>query len=215
MRVDLIDHMGSDLSVVNAARVSYGNQIDKMRDKDSRLLKYLADHNHWTPFAHPHLSFRIKANIAVARQLYRHQVGLTVNEVSRRYVSTSPEFDFPSEWRSRPNKGQSKQGSGELLDEYKQQRLNDIAAELAFDADIYYNTVLDMGVAPEQARLFLPMSSMTEWIWTGSLMAFIRICKERLAEDAQAETRNVAEGIYKYLCYLFPESMKAWGIYKD
>ena len=107
MKVELIDHMGSDLSVINAARVSYGKHTDAMRERDVKLLKYLAEHGHWTPFAHPQLSFRISANIAVARQLLRHQVGLAVNEVSRRYVSDAPEFDLPDVWRAGPVKGQS------------------------------------------------------------------------------------------------------------
>ena len=212
MKVELIDTMGTDLSVVNAARVSYGKHTDAMRERDVKLLKYLAVHGHWTPFAHPQLSFRIAANIAVARQLMRHQVGLAVNEVSRRYVSDAPEFDLPDVWRSAPVKGQSKQGSGEPMDADSQKGLNDICEHLLIRCQAAYNTMISAGVAPEQARLVLPMATVTEWIWTGSLMAFIRVCKERLAPDAQAETRDVAKEIHTCLKQNFPHSVEAWGL---
>ena len=108
MKVELIDSMGNDLTVVNAARVSYGKHTDTLREQDKRLIAYLAKNGHWSPFAHPQASFRISANIAVARQLYRHQVGLAVNETSRRYVTDAPEFDLPDVWRAAPDAGQSK-----------------------------------------------------------------------------------------------------------
>ena len=136
MKVEMIDKMGTDLTVVNAARVSYGKHTETLRDQDVRLIHYLAKHGHWSPFAHPQASFRISANIAVARQLERHKAGLlfdpfrrsvqgtyagqgdvetTKNETSRRYVTDAPEFDLPDVWRSAPGKGQSKQGSGEPI----------------------------------------------------------------------------------------------------
>ena len=223
MKVENIAHMGDDLMVVNAARVSYKKRHDWFRPADARLLKYLADHNHWTPFAHPQLSFRISASIAVARQLYRHQVGLAmsdvrhrdevaVNETSRRYVTDTPTFDLPDVWRSAPGAGQSKQGSGEPMDGDSQAGLALIAEDVLQHCQSGYQTMIDAGVAPEQARLMLPMALVTEWIWTGSVMAFIRVCKERLAPDAQAETRQVVEVIFAYLRYYFPESALAWGL---
>ena len=214
MQVELIDSMGSDLTVVNAARVSYGKHVEGMSDKDYKLLNYLAKHKHWTPFAHPQLSFRIKASISVARQLFRHQVGLAVNEVSRRYVKDEPEFDIPEfdEWRRAPGKGQSKQGSGESVSLNTGVDATLAVADVARHAMTVYDDLLNDGIAPEQARLVLPMALTTEWIWTGSLYSFIRICKERLAPDAQKETRLVATEIYNSLKTLFPGSVKAWGL---
>ena len=210
MKVDLIDHMGTDLRVVNAARVSYAKHHVNFGGNDRQLLRYLAEHNHWSPFAHPQLTFRISASIAVARQLFRHQVGLTVNEVSRRYVTDEPVFDLPEVWRSAPEPGQSKQGSGPSLENQGGLRaIVDIVTERCQKG---YESLIAWGVAPEQARLVLPMATVTEWYWTGSLMAFIRVCKERLAPDAQAETRAVAEVIRDHLVRLFPESAKAWGL---
>ena len=210
MNVELIDVMGSDLTVVNAARVSYNKRTDKLRQRDIRLIKYLARKGHWTPFAHPHLMFCIAANIAVARQLYRHQVGLAVNEMSRRYVDDAPEYNLPQEWRSKPGANQSKQGSGAPL------HTQDIITEMVNDSinasDKTYKGLIRAGVAPEQARLVLPMSMVTEWYWTGSLMAFIRICKERLAPDTQAETQEVAQEIFRHLMAHFPYSVDAWNV---
>ena len=212
MKVDLLDHMGSDLSVVNAARVSYAKYHDYWQDNDQWLLQYLAGHGHWSPFSHPQLSFRITASIAVARQLFRHQVGLAVNEVSRRYVSDEPTFDLPEVWRSAPGKGQSKQGSGEPVSEELQKAVTEQYTTFIERSVRLYNTAIIAGVAPEQARLVLPMATETSWIWTGSLMAYIRVCKERLAPDAQAETRAVAVEIHQHLSELYPHSVKAWGL---
>ena len=204
--------MGSDLSVVNAARVSYGKHTDTMRNKDIGLLKYLAAHGHWTPFAHPQISFRISANISVARQLFRHQVGLAVNEVSRRYVTDEPVFDLPDVWRTGPGKGQSKQGSGGPVKSISQEMITKVAMNAINNANMTYQRLLGFGVAPEQARLVLPMALVTEWIWSGSLYAFIRVCTDRLAGDAQAETRAVAVLIDEHLQTLFPHSVTAWGL---
>ena len=207
MKVEMTHMMGTDLTVVNAARVSYGKHTETLRDQDVRLIAYLAKHGHWSPFAHPQASFRISANIAVARQLFRHQVGLTVNEVSRRYVTDAPEFDLPNVWRSAPGKGQSKQGSGEQIE--RQWDACDIGSEALAKALDAYDDLLRMNVAPEQARLVLPMALVTEWMWTGSLYAFARVCRERLAPDAQPETRAVAEGIAAAMATAFPVSWPA------
>ena len=212
MKVELIDKMGSDLSVVNAARVSYAKHHEEFQDNDAKLLRYLAGHGHVSPFFHPQLSFRITCNIAVGRQLMRHQIGLAVNEVSRRYVTDAPEFDLPDVWRSAPGEGQSKQGSGAPLSEEMGQIPTAIAERAVRACERAYSELLRCNIAPEQARLVLPMLLVTQFIWTGSLMAFIRICKERLAPDAQAETRAVALCICGELQAHFPESVKAWGL---
>ena len=188
MTVTLIDSMGTDLSVVNAARVSYAKTKEKFEDKDEKLIKYLAQHNHWSPFGHASLQFRIKAPVFVARQLVKHQVGLTWNEVSRRYVDYQPELFEPKAWRGRPQN--SKQGSdGEVvLDMNDKHRLKTTMEQCL----IIYDSFIKMGVAPEQARMVLPQSMMTEWYWSGTLYAFARVCNLRCAKDTQQETRAVS-----------------------
>lgn len=213
--VELIDWMGSDLSVVNAARVSFAKESDweyeydrhdghgpeKLSEKDQKLISYLAKHGHWTPFGHSFLSFRIRAPIFVARQLVKHQVGLCWNEVSRRYVDDEPEFWFPDVWRKRAEN--VKQGSSnEAVDGHL---ITSLYPEQVFeDVLSLYNDLLNRGVAPEQARMVLPQNTMTEWIWSGSLAAFARVCKQRLDPHAQQETREVAQKIND----LVPDSFK-------
>ena len=173
-----------------------------MTEGDTKLIKYLAQHNHWSPFGHASLQFKIKAPVFVARQLVKHTVGLCWNEISRRYVDTSPEFHEVDEWRGRPiDKKQGSDGAIDkkgLCDFLKQQIEN-----LAFDN---YEKLLDAGVAPEQARMILPQSAMTEWYWSGSLYAFSRICNLRCASDAQYETRIVANLLNEECAKLFPIS---------
>jgi len=204
MTVTLIDSMGTDLSVVNAARVSYAKTKEKFEDKDEKLIKYLAQHNHWSPFGHASLQFRIKAPVFVARQLVKHQVGLTWNEVSRRYVDYQPELFEPKAWRGRPQN--SKQGSdGEVvLDMNDKHRLQTTMEQCL----IIYDSFIKMGVAPEQARMVLPQSMMTEWYWSGTLYAFARVCNLRCAKDTQQETRDIANQISKMCEELFPISWK-------
>ena len=200
-RVEYLDHMGSDLSVVNAARVSFAKFHEEFQEQDVKLINYLAKHNHWSPFAHTSISFRIKAPIFVARQLVKHQVGLVWNEVSRRYVDDEPEFYFPKVWRGRPVN--AKQGSSGVV-------VNEMFGEdsVAYSLETY-NTLLSKGVAPEQARMVLPQNTMTEWIWTGSLMAFARVVRLRTDEHAQQETQEVAAFLAGYCENLFPHSWKA------
>ena len=205
MRVELIDTLGSDLTVVNAARVSYAKHSDEMDEKDERLINYLAKHGHWTPFAHCFLQFRIKAPIFVARQLVKHQVGLVWNEVSRRYVDDEPEMYLPSTWRGKPRN--SKQGSeGEAESQYFPSLYMREVNELAVTN---YNKMIKQGVAPEMARAILPQSMMTEWYWSGSLHAFARVVKQRTDPHAQEETRVVAEAIEDELHNNFPWAAKA------
>lgn len=236
MNVTLIDHMGSDLSVVNAARVSFDKESDwececngdygaceehhdlgmvNLSTKDQKLISYLAKHNHWSPFAHAFASFRIKAPIFVARQLVKHQVGLAWNEVSRRYVDSKPEFYTPETWRKRADN--VKQGSSDEsvdITEYGYAMFSDepdINPYAGFIEESYefYHVLLSKGVCPEQARMVLPQSMMTEWIWSGSLMAFSRVCKLRLDSHTQKETREVAAMIDREMAELFPVSWKA------
>lgn len=206
MTVELIDHMGSDLSVVNAARVSFNKESDTVSSKDTKLIKYLAKHNHWTPFGHGSAQFRIKAPVFVARQLMKHQVGLVWNEVSRRYIKTEPEFWSPDYWRQSAEN--IKQGSSE--DATPSQNVVDHmyidATRHCLDA---YKAMLDIGVCPEQARTVLPQSMLTEWYWSGTLMAFARVYNLRCSKDAQVETRDVVKPIGEHMEKLFPESWAA------
>jgi len=204
LKVEFIDKMGTDLSVVNAARVSYAKFKDKFEDKDEKLIKFLAEHNHWSPFAHASLQFRIKAPVFVARQLVKHQVGLVWNEISRRYVDYTPELYEPKEWRGRPQN--SKQGSDGTvsIDSNEKHRL-DMTME---QCKIIYNSLIGKGIAPEQARMVLPQSMMTEWIWSGTLYAFARVCNLRCAKDTQEETREVADQIHNICKEEFPMSWK-------
>ena len=196
MKVDFIDKMGSDLSVVNAARVSFAKVKKDLDAKDDKLIKYLAHWGHWSPFAHATMSFRIKAPIFVARQLVKHQVGLSWNEVSRRYVDNQPEFYMIDEWRSRPDKS-IKQGSGDRVIKYDINHAVNIAKET-------YNDMLEEGIAPEMARMILPQNMMTEWIWSGSVYAFSRVCNLRTKSNAQKETGSVAEQMANIMREHFP-----------
>lgn len=216
MKVELIDSMGSDLSVVNAARVSFAKESDweyaydnhdghgpgTLSEKDQKLIRYLATHGHWTPFAHAFLSFRIKAPIFVARQLVKHQVGLAWNEVSRRYVDDEPEFFFPEVWRGKPVN--AKQGSDGIVD------LTGIWVEYPVTQCLdMYIWLLEKGVAPEQARMVLPQNTMTEFIWSGSLAAFARVVRLRTDPHAQLETQEIAKQINGLVPTEFNYSWKA------
>lgn len=209
MSVELIDKMGSDLSVVNAARVSFGKEHKKMTDGDKKLIKYLADHEHWSPFAHTALQFRISAPIFVARQLVKHTVGLAWNEISRRYVDDDPEYFWPDVWRGKPE--DKKQGSSEQVITWldRNKRVGSAVQEVYEAADETYRRMLDAGICPEQARMVLPQSAYTQWFWTGSLYAFARVCNLRCKEDAQEETRDVAWRIDKFAGLAFPVSWEA------
>jgi thymidylate synthase (FAD) len=203
--VELLRVDGTDLDVVNAARCSYDAQSHDFSDRDAKLIRYLATHGHWSPLAHVGAQFRISAPIFVARQLVKHQVGLVLNEVSRRYVDSEPTFFKPSSWRGRP--ANSKQGSsGDVANQHLYHELHD---DLIENALAVYQRMIDDGVAPEQARMVLPLSSMTTWIWTGSLVAWSRVCHLRMAKDAQVETQVVAQDIDSFLADAFPVSWKA------
>lgn len=200
MKVTYLDHMGKDLSVVNAARVSFGKKSYRLADGDERLINYLAKHKHISPFGHCFASFHIKAPIFVARQLVKHKF-LRWNEISRRYVSDEPEFYNPPIWRGKS--ADKKQGSeGEVNPEYNPQYLDHTIKHA-------YQLALEAGIAPEQARMLLPQSTMTEWYWSGSLDAFADMCRLRCKEDTQYETRVIAEELSGIMLGLFPISWKA------
>lgn len=210
MEVKLIDHMGSDLSVVNAARVSFhkeSNLVDgKLQEQDKRLIKYLAEHKHFTPFGHCFASFRVKAPVFVARQLQKHAY-LRMNEVSRRYVDDPPEFYTPTVWRGRPV--DKKQGSSGKLDSLDGGWCTELYKLAVGACEDNYNFLIDKGVAPEQARMVLPQSMYTEWHWSGSLDAFANMCKLRCKPDAQEETRMIADQVSTIMSSLYPISWKA------
>ena len=205
MNVTLVDKMGTDLSVVNAARVSFGKKKKKFDNKDERLIKYLATHNHWTPFGHCSLQFHIDAPVFVARQLVKHQVGLVWNEVSRRYVDSDPEFHTPDAWRAKvKDKKQGSDANVTIVNMFTQEY-----PHLMGHCKNLYIRLLDSDVCPEQARMVLPQSMMTEWYWSGTLMAFARVCNLRSKPDAQLETRIVSDKIDELASKEFPVSWKA------
>lgn len=223
--VTLIETLGSDLTIVNAARVSFNkiskwdedaSSVDdnglldvtyKLSDKDKHLIYYLAKHDHWTPFAHPQICLHIKAPISIRTQFFKHKVGFVENELSRRYVDDPPEFFYP-EWSARP-KESMKQGAGDSLDDNDWNRavyFYDYAVKAAKSA---YDDLIKLGVAPEQARFVLPQGTYTEWYWTGSLAAYARFYKQRSNSHAQAEIREYADVISTIIKPLFPISWNA------
>ena len=202
IKATLMDYMGSDITVVNAARVSFGKKSSNTytTDKDDKLIRYLAEHRHMSPFGHCFASFHVKAPIFVARQLVKHKF-LRWNEISRRYVDYEPEFYVPKTWRGRAK--DKKQGSeGEV-------KTNANTCGHQLDSLFMYRQLLDEGVCPEQARMVLPQSTMTEWYWSGSLDAFADMCNLRCASDTQAETQSVAIQISRKMRSLFPVSWEA------
>lgn len=205
--VELMDHMGSDLTVVNAARVSFDKQVDSFSDADARLIRYLAKHHHWTPFSHPQITFRIKMPIFVARQWFKHTVGFTRNEVSRRYVTSEPEFYIPRTWWRRSDN--LKQGASDQAHEHSN-HFNTTIAQLFGQAHGIYDALILQGVAPEQARMVLPVATYTEFIETGSLYAYARLynLRTRVEEKSrpQGETMQYAQAIGNVLAELFPVS---------
>jgi thymidylate synthase (FAD) len=232
--VEYVDHMGSDLTVVNAARVSFNKETDwavdeaaKQRlvasgstyhesdlrvlsDKDKKLIGYLAKHDHWTPFAHPQITVRIKAPIFVRTQLFKHKIGFTENEISRRYCTDEPQFYTP-EWRAAPTDG-AKQGSSDFITEPIIHDLDKMFNKSAMEAVEIYNLLLREGVAPEQARAVLPQGVYTEWWWTGSLSAFGRVCRLRSDAHAQWEVQQYAKALSEIIQPLFPV---AWAALTD
>lgn len=207
MSVEYIDHMGSDDSVVRAARVSFDKSPELYTDEENaRLIAYLARHGHEIPFAHTAITLRVRAPVAVRAQAFKHKVGFVESEISRRYISSTPGFFVP-EFRAKAEN--VKQGSGELLDDEKQEKLRETYVAFMQGAQVMYHNFLDMGVAPEQARLLLPQGMMTEWVWTGSLLAFVRFYRLRSDAHAQKEIQELAHMVSDIIAPLFPVAWAA------
>ena len=227
--VELMDHMGSDLTVCNAARVSFNKEsewgldfdaiarlkscpynkddVRLLKEKDEKLIRYLAKHNHWTPFAHPQITLRVKAPVSIRTQFFKHKQGFVENEISRRYVSYEPEFYSPT-WRGKPTDG-AKQGSEDFITEETRTNLYDAIYRESYETALHvYNTLIEKGIAPEQARFVLPQGMYTEWYWTGSLAAFARFYKQRKDDHAQWEIREYANAVGKIIEPYFPVSWK-------
>ena len=227
--VELMDHMGTDLTVCNAARVSFNKEsewgldfdaierlkscpynksdVRLLKEKDEKLIRYLAKHNHWTPFAHPQITLRVKAPISIRTQFFKHKQGFVENEISRRYVSYEPEFYSPT-WRGKPTDG-AKQGSEDFITEETRTNLYDAIYRESYETALHvYNTLIEKGIAPEQARFVLPQGMYTEWYWTGSLAAFARFYKQRKDDHAQWEIREYADAVGKIIEPYFPVSWK-------
>lgn len=217
MKAELVDKMGNDLMVVNAARVSMDKHKETYDLSDTKLLSYLAKHNHWTPFSHPQICMRETVPIFVARQRFKHMVGFTYNEVSRRYVDTPPEFYAPDAWRSRPE-GSIKQGSGEATIKALRwdsdwqttysRDVSDCYLETVNHCSNLYQQMLENGVAPEQARMVLPQSMYTSYYVTGSLSAWARAYKLRIDSHSQVEIQTLAAQWDTIISPLFPECWK-------
>ena len=202
-KVELLETFGSDLTVVNAARVSLGKHVDEFTEKDAKLCKYLAEHDHVSPFFHPQARFRLKMPIWMAREWYRHTIGFARNEVSRRYVDDPPTFHLPDELRTRaPSKKQGSNDDVHPQNVFLRQNMK-LSYELSMET---YQTLLAKGVCPEQARMVLPQGMMTEFIETGSLAAYARLCKLRLGPDAQKEIQDVAQSVSDALSTAFPHT---------
>ena len=207
MKAEFISNMGSDGTVCDAARVSFDKAASNYTaDQNARLIKYLATHGHFTPFTHPQITLRYTVPIFVARQEFKHIVGFTRNEVSRRYVDDTPEFFIPDVWRSRPE-GSVKQGSGDVhpnSDQFHQEYRH--ALHACFDC---YQSMIEEGVAPELARMVLPQSMYTSYYVTGSLAAFARFYNQRSDSHAQVEIQELAEQVNEIIAPLYPVSWPA------
>lgn len=212
MKATLIEYMGSDLAVVNAARVSFGKKSGweykdeefDLADRDKKLIGYLSEHGHYSPFGHCFASFHIKAPIFVCRQLVKHEY-LRMNEISRRYVDSEPEFYFPDIWRGKSK--DKKQGSEGVIEDGR--TIGDWLRSSCSDSVDLYKSILGRGVAPEQARMVLPLNTYTEWYWSGSLDAFANMYNLRTSPDSQYETSLIAKEIGQELTNIFPHSWKA------
>jgi thymidylate synthase (FAD) len=208
MEVKLLEVFGSDLTVVNAARVSFAKEATEFEQKDERLIRYLAKHNHISPFFHPQVRFRIKMPIFVAREWYRHTIGFARNEVSRRYVDDVPECYVPSADNIRERDSNKKQGSKDSAVD-NADKMHDVMLAVTKSAEQAYVYLLESGVAPEIARIILPQSMYTEFIETASLYAYARLCRLREDPQAQKEIRDYARLVSEALKTAFPVSWAA------
>lgn len=225
IKVELLDYMGDDLAVVNAARVSFNKESEwevlcdggcfscdcngenvKLKESDEKLINYLAKYDHWTPFAHTALKFRVAAPVPIRTQCFKHKIGMVENEESRRYISTTPEVFIPDFFRSKPE-GSIKQGSGEK--HYQSSMWKEEYENATQGCVNLYLNMLQDGVCPEQARFVLPQGAIVNWIWTGNLVSFANFYLKRTDPNAQYEVRLVAEKVGKLVEEIFPVSWKA------
>lgn len=212
--VRLVDHMGSDLSVVNSARVSYNKEVAELTEKDERLIRFLAKNDHTSPFRHATMQFEVYAPLMVARQWWKYIIGsahqdsmVAWNESSRRYISDDEEFYMPDVWRGKPEN--SKQGSGEPMSHGQTVVLANALDDYVSEGKRLYKQAIGIGTAPEQARLFLPAYGMyVRWYWTASLAGVAHFLNQRLEHDAQKEIQLYAEAVNGFATELFPESIK-------
>ncbi len=224
--VELLDHMGSDLTTVEAARVSFLKGATDMGERERKLIRYLAEHEHTSPFRHAYLMFRFKAPLFVARQLWKHIVGITPefdledrwtgfeggyaatgwNEASGRYVELQDEFYIPEAWRAQSTS--NKQGSAGTI--AKQDAASEVYAEGLRSSYAAYQRLRELGVAKEQARVILPQSIYTQWIWTGSLQAFLHVVELRAKPDAQFETQQYGFAVRTIVQAIFPVCLEKW-----
>jgi thymidylate synthase (FAD) len=214
MKVELLEIFGNDDMVANAARVSYGKEASNYTvEQNGKLIKYLAEHNHTSPFRHPQIQYRITCPIYVERQLFKHQVGLTANSISGRYVDFEDNYYKIDTWRKQSTS--SKQGSEGHLDETINTIANIIQYDIIENAKIAYQELLELGVSKEQARTILPLNLETTFIWTGSLLAYINFWKLRITKDTQSETMQIAQNMLhelKLRTNSFEHSLKAFHL---
>lgn len=220
MKVELIDSSGGDLSVVNSARVSFNVEAEVLEAKDEKLINYLSKHRHDTPFRHNFVQLRCEVPLFLARQLMKHQAGLTWNEESRRYIDYMPEFYIPKQWRARPDKS-IKQGSEGVVGSFSKYKsiMGNVADTAEGHYDLYlskikqlYQEMLDNNVAPEMARMILPQSMMVNFIWSGNLLAFFHVYSLRSGEGAQEEAKEFAEMLKEAI---EPEFKISWKALED
>lgn len=214
MSVELLSHFGNDLMIVNVARVSYGKKVENFSEKDEKLINYLVNHKHTSPFRHAQIQFRVTCPIYVARQLEKHQVGMSLNSISGRYIDFSDSYTTIKEWRKQSKS--SKQGSEGVLEPVKQDLANKIQEDVINYCKFRYEQLIELGVSKEQARTILPLNLNTTFIWTGSLLAFIHLFNLRLKPDVQQETRQVVQEMLKQIKNIeenpFKESLKAFNL---
>lgn len=213
--VELISHFGDDNMVVDVARVSYNKRWSEYNQvQNIKLINYLVSHGHTSPFRHPQLQFRISCPIYVERQLFKHQVGLSANSISGRYVDFSDSYTRINKWRMQSSS--SKQGSDGPLGDGLQKVLSEMEASVIDYCKTVYDRMIDHGVSKEQARTVLPLNLNTTFVWTGSLLAFIHVFKLRIKPDAQQETREIAEEMLRLVSNIdgkpFEYTIKAFGL---
>ena len=212
--VELLEYFGNDLMVINSARVSYGKSKEVFDANDEKLIKYLVEHKHIAPFRHPQIQFRITCPIYVERQLFKHQVGISVNSISGRYVDFSDSYTTIKEWRKQSKS--SKQGSSEPMDNADQYHCSIRESQVIDLCKKVYNEFIEMGMSKEQARTILPLNLNTTFIWTGSLLALFHLFNLRLKSDTQQETREVAMQMLEQIKSIegnpFKYSLKAFGL---